>query len=89
MIWLWVWLAQAPAVIILLALKVIQDWIRERQPEREATMKVFILSAPPNILGVYSSQEKLDDARAELDDAIYNICDEWIWEIDGEQVDEE
>lgn len=52
-------------------------------------MKVYILSAPPNILGVFSTQEKMDDARAELDDAIYNICDEWVWEVDGEQVDEE
>lgn len=51
--------------------------------------KVFILTAGPNVLGVYSSQEKMDDARAELEDAVYNLADEWIWEVDGEQVDEE
>jgi hypothetical protein len=52
-------------------------------------MKVYILTAGPNVLAVCSTQEKMDDARSELDDAIYNMADEWIWEVDGEQLEEE
>lgn len=50
---------------------------------------VHVLSIPPNILGVYSTAEKADEAKAQLDDDLYLKCDTWAWEVDGDEVEEE
>ena len=50
---------------------------------------VWVNVVPPNIIGVWSTEEKADEQRSELDDATYSKCDTWNWEIDGECLDEE
>lgn len=52
-------------------------------------MKVWVLSIPPNVIGVYSSEEKAADARAELDDDLYMKVDEWVWEVDKGEIEED
>jgi hypothetical protein len=52
-------------------------------------VKVWILSLPPNILGVYSTEEKAEEAKQQLDDDIYLKTDTWIWEVDGAEVEED
>jgi hypothetical protein len=51
-------------------------------------VKVWVHSIPPNVLGVYSSEEKSEEAKQEMDDDLYTRLDVWIWEVDGEEVEE-
>lgn len=50
---------------------------------------VWINVVPPNVLGVYSTEEKAADAKSELDDDLYMRCDTWVWEIDGDEIEDE
>jgi len=50
---------------------------------------VWVHSIPPNILGVYSSKEKADEAANELDDDLFLKLDVWEWEIDGDEIEED
>lgn len=49
---------------------------------------VWINVIPPNVIGVYSTEEKATEARDKLDDDLYLKCDTWNWEIDGVEIEE-
>lgn len=51
--------------------------------------KVWIHVIPPNVLGVYSTEEKANDAAQEMDDDLFVKVETWVWEVDGDEVEDE